>query len=71
MLQEPKSEDICYATQNRQDAVKQLALESNPNNCRARRIVLIQPTWELAENCGVKSFLVDDPEKISSINLEG
>ena len=24
-----------------------------------------------AENCGVKSFLVDDPEKISSINLEG
>ena len=26
---------------------------------------------ELAENCGVKSFLVDDPEKISSINLKG
>ena len=27
-LQEPNSEDICYATQNRQDAVKQLALET-------------------------------------------
>ena len=72
MLQEPKSEDICYATQNRQDAVKQLALESdlilvvgseNSSNSTRHK--------ELAENCGVKSFLVDDPEKISSINLQG
>ena len=72
MLQEPKSEDICYATQNRQDAVKQLALESDlilvvgsENSSNSTRLK------ELAENCGVKSFLVDDPEKISSINLEG
>lgn len=72
MLQEPKSEDICYATQNRQDAVKQLALESDliivvgsENSSNSNRL------RELAENCGVKSFLVDDPEKISSINLEG
>ena len=72
MLQEPKSEDICYATQNRQDAVKQLALESDlvlvvgsENSSNSTRLK------ELAENCGVKSFLVDDPKKISSINLEG
>ena len=72
MLQEPKSEDICYATQHRQDAVKQLALESDlvlvvgsENSSNSTRLK------ELAENCGVKSFLVDDPEKISSINLEG
>ena len=72
MLQEPKSEDICYATQNRQDAVKQLALESDlilvvgsENSSNSTRLK------ELAENCGVKSYLVDDPEKISSINLEG
>ena len=72
MLREPKSEDICYATQNRQDAVKQLALESDlilvvgsDNSSNSNRLK------ELAENCGVKSFLVDDPEKINSINLEG
>ena len=72
MLQEPNSDDICYATQNRQDAVKQLALESDlilvvgsENSSNSTRLK------ELAENCGVKSFLVDDPEKISSINLEG
>jgi len=57
----PKKDDICYATQNRQDAVKQLALEtdfiivvgskasSNSNRLR-----------ELANKCGVSSVLIDE-----------
>ena len=71
LILEPKSEDICYATQNRQDAVKQLALESDliivvgsENSSNSNRL------RELAENCGVESFLIDDPEKISSLNLD-
>ena len=63
----PKKNDICYATQNRQDAVKQLAMEadvvlvvgsktsSNSNRLR-----------ELAENCGCTSYLIDGPEDIES-----
>ena len=71
LILEPKSEDICYATQNRQDAVKQLALESDliivvgsENSSNSNRLK------ELAENCGVQSFLIDDPEKISSLDLD-
>ena len=71
LILEPKSEDICYATQNRQDAVKQLALESDliivvgsENSSNSNRLK------ELAENCGVQSFLMDDPEKISSLDLD-
>jgi len=57
----PKKDDICYATQNRQDAVKQLALEtdfiivvgskasSNSNRLK-----------ELANKCGVSSVLIDE-----------
>ena len=57
----PKKDDICYATQNRQDAVKQLALEtdfiivvgskasSNSNRLK-----------ELANKCGVNSILIDE-----------
>tara|TARA_B100001248_G_scaffold45744_1_gene29145 strand:- start:1800 stop:2735 length:936 start_codon:yes stop_codon:yes gene_type:complete len=61
----PKKNDICYATQNRQDAVKQLAIEadvvlvvgsSNSSNSNRLR--------ELAENCGCLSYLIDGPEDI-------
>ena len=52
----PKKDDICYATQNRQDAVKQLALESDyivvvgsKNSSNSNRLK------ELAEKCGCKS----------------
>ena len=68
----PKKDDICYATQNRQDAVKQLALESDyiivvgsKNSSNSNRLK------ELAENCGCKSALIDefadlDLEELSS-----
>ena len=65
-MQEPNSEDICYATQNRQDAVKQLALETelilvvgSENSSNSNRLK------ELAEKSGSKSYLVDDPDQIS------
>ena len=57
----PKKDDICYATQNRQDAVKQLALESDfmivvgsKNSSNSNRLS------ELAEKCGCKSILIDE-----------
>lgn len=71
LMQEPRSEDICYATQNRQDAVKQLALESDlilvvgsQNSSNSTRLK------ELAENCGVKSALLDEPEEINLLDLK-
>jgi len=61
----PRKEDICYATTNRQDAVRQLALETDivlvvgsPNSSNSNRL------RELAERCGAKSYLVDCPEEI-------
>lgn len=67
LMQEPKSEDICYATQNRQDAVKQLALESeaiivvgSENSSNSNRLK------ELAEKSGSTSYLIDDPDQINS-----
>jgi len=64
-IQGPRKNDICYATTNRQDAVRQLALEcdlvlvvgslasSNSNRLR-----------ELAERCGTESYLIDGPDDI-------
>ena len=64
-IHEPKSDDICYATQNRQDAVKQLALESefiivigSRNSSNSNRLK------ELAEKCGASSILIDDAEEL-------
>ena len=60
-LETPKKDDICYATQNRQDAVKQLALESDfmivvgsKNSSNSNRLS------ELAEKCGCRSILIDE-----------
>ena len=60
-----KSDDICYATQNRQDAVKQLALESefiivigSSNSSNSNRLK------ELAEKCGASSILIDGAEEL-------
>mgnify|MGYP001436210737 FL=1 len=57
----PRKDDICYATQNRQDAVKQLALESDfmivvgsKNSSNSNRL------RELGEKCGCKSVLIDE-----------
>ena len=59
-LHQPRSSDICYATQNRQDAVKQLSLEveivivvGSINSSNSNRLK------ELAEKCGVEAVLID------------
>lgn len=64
-IEGPRKDDICYATQNRQDAVKQLALETDavlvvgsPNSSNSNRL------RELAERCGADAYLIDGPEDI-------
>jgi 4-hydroxy-3-methylbut-2-enyl diphosphate reductase len=66
----PKSDDICYATQNRQDAVKQLALETefivvigSRNSSNSNRLK------ELAEKCGTSSVLIDGAGELDFKNL--
>jgi 4-hydroxy-3-methylbut-2-enyl diphosphate reductase len=68
----PKTDDICYATQNRQDAVKQLALEcdlvlvvGSPNSSNSNRL------RELAERIGTQSYLIDAASDIQSDWLTG
>ncbi|WP_119344220.1 4-hydroxy-3-methylbut-2-enyl diphosphate reductase [Facilibium subflavum] len=63
----PKKEDICYATQNRQNAIKALAKEvdivlvvGSKNSSNSNRL------RELAENSGVKSYLIDDKDDIDT-----
>ena len=64
-IQGPRKDDICYATQNRQDAVKQLALEcdvvlvvGSPNSSNSNRL------RELAERCGASAYLIDGPDDL-------
>ena len=71
-IQGPKKDDICYATQNRQDAVKQLALEcdlvlvvGSPNSSNSNRL------RELAERCGTLAYLIDGPEDIDRAWFDG
>jgi len=61
----PKKDDICYATQNRQDAVKTLAKESDvvivvgsKNSSNSNRLA------EVAKNLGIPAYLVDGAEQI-------
>ncbi|MDC1008055.1 4-hydroxy-3-methylbut-2-enyl diphosphate reductase [Gammaproteobacteria bacterium] len=68
----PKNDDICYATQNRQDAVKQLALESDymivvgsVNSSNSNRLK------ELAEKCGCKAVLIDEFDELNLTELDG
>ena len=68
----PKKDDICYATQNRQDAVKQLALESDyiivvgsTNSSNSNRLK------ELGEKCGCKSVLIDSFDDLDLTELDG
>jgi len=68
----PRKDDICYATQNRQDAVKQLALESDlvlvvgsPNSSNSNRL------RELAERCGAAAKLIDGAADIDPAWLAG
>ena len=62
----PRKDDICYATQNRQDAVKQLAAEcdvvlvvGSPNSSNSNRL------RELAERMGTPAYLVDGAEDLA------
>ncbi|HEX4939932.1 MAG TPA: 4-hydroxy-3-methylbut-2-enyl diphosphate reductase [Candidatus Kapabacteria bacterium] len=68
----PRKDDICYATQNRQDAVKTLALETDvvfvvgsPNSSNSNRL------RELAERCGARAYLVDSPDQLEKAWLDG
>ncbi len=68
----PKREDICYATTNRQDAVRQLALEcglvlvvGSVNSSNSNRL------RELAERCGADAYLIDEPSQIDADWLKG
>lgn len=61
----PRKDDICYATQNRQDAVKQLASEcdlvlvvGSPNSSNSNRL------RELAERMGTPAYLIDGAEDL-------
>lgn len=61
----PRKDDICYATQNRQDAVKQMAADcdlvlvvGSPNSSNSNRL------RELAERMGAHAYLLDRAEEI-------
>ncbi|MDM3871263.1 4-hydroxy-3-methylbut-2-enyl diphosphate reductase [Porticoccus sp. W117] len=71
-IQGPRKDDICYATQNRQDAVRQLALEcdlvlvvGSPNSSNSNRL------RELAERCGSAAYLIDSEQDIQPSWLKG
>lgn len=71
-IQGPKKDDICYATQNRQDAVKALAEQcdlvivvGSPNSSNSRRLK------EVALARGVDAYLIDGPEQIDASWLQG
>ncbi|TAA41629.1 4-hydroxy-3-methylbut-2-enyl diphosphate reductase [Pseudoxanthomonas winnipegensis] len=64
-MQGPKNDDICYATQNRQDAVRDLAREcdlvlvvGSPNSSNSNRL------RELAQRDGVEAYLIDGAQEI-------
>jgi 4-hydroxy-3-methylbut-2-enyl diphosphate reductase len=71
-IQGPKKDDICYATQNRQDAVKSLAetcdlviVVGGPNSSNSRRLK------EVALARGVAAYLVDGAEEVEAAWLAG
>ena len=71
-IQGPRKDDICYATQNRQDAVKILAEQcdvilvvGSPNSSNSNRL------RELAENKGVTSYLIDEASQIEKVWIAG
>ncbi len=63
----PKKDDICYATQNRQDAVKKLAADCNlvivvgsPNSSNSNRL------REVARNMGLDAYMVDNARQLQA-----
>ena len=72
LIEGPRKDDICYATQNRQDAVKQLASEcdlvlvvGSPNSSNSNRL------RELSDRMGTPAYLIDGAEEIRPEWLEG
>ncbi|HEX8978292.1 MAG TPA: 4-hydroxy-3-methylbut-2-enyl diphosphate reductase [Parasulfuritortus sp.] len=68
----PRKDDICYATQNRQDAVKKLAAEcdlvivvGSPNSSNSNRL------REVAAHAGVAAYMVDNAAQLDPAWLEG
>ncbi|ELA08133.1 4-hydroxy-3-methylbut-2-enyl diphosphate reductase [Moraxella macacae 0408225] len=68
----PRKDDICYATQNRQDAVKNLAknceivlVVGSPNSSNSNRL------RELAERLGAKAYLIDNASQMNKQWFEG
>jgi len=71
-LNEPLRSDLCYATQNRQDAVKDLAkicdviiICGSPNSSNSNRL------RETGENAGVKSYIIDTANELDLSVFEG
>ena len=71
-IQGPRKDDICYATQNRQDAVKQLASEcdlvlvvGSPNSSNSNRL------RELSDRMGTPAYLIDGADEIRPEWLQG
>ncbi|HJY31342.1 MAG TPA: 4-hydroxy-3-methylbut-2-enyl diphosphate reductase [Actinomycetota bacterium] len=71
-IQGPPREDICYATQNRQDAIKEVARRSDvvlvigsDNSSNSNRLA------EVARDLGTRAYLVDDETEVDPAWLEG
>src|SRR5262249_26393391 len=72
-LKRPSADDICYATQNRQDAVKEIArlgatlilVIGSPTSSNASRLV------EVAEAAGAEAALIDGESPLAAPLLEG
>jgi 4-hydroxy-3-methylbut-2-enyl diphosphate reductase len=71
-IQCPKKDDICYATQNRQDAVRQLAPDcdvmivvGSRNSSNSNRL------REVAETTGCRAYMVDGPDDLRREWLDG
>jgi 4-hydroxy-3-methylbut-2-enyl diphosphate reductase len=71
-VRQPKQQDICYATQNRQDAVKMLAptvdlmiVVGSPTSSNSNRL------RELAERLGTEAYMIDQAEDLQPQWLEG
>jgi 4-hydroxy-3-methylbut-2-en-1-yl diphosphate reductase len=71
-LATPRKEDICYATQNRQDAVKRLVercdiilVVGSPTSSNSNRL------REIAEKAGIPGYLIDGPEDLQREWFEG
>ncbi len=71
-LSSPRKEDICYATQNRQDAVKRLVQQcdlilvvGSPSSSNSNRL------REIAEKAGIPGYLIDGPQDLKREWFDG